>query len=142
MVTGPIPPINQALNPTAPPPVAPTPPAPSAPSTPTQTGFTPQAPGGQSSDYSQTNGTDTAQFSQNAIQAQTAPPPPAGNDQSFNSLNPGAPSGTPPFPGVVPSAAQTNDTGFVQSQSQSFLQSAPTSPFQDLTAGQTIDLTA
>lgn len=142
MVTSSISPINQALNPTAPPLIAPTPPAPAAPSTPTQTGFTPQAPGGQTDDFTQTNGTDTAQFSQNAIQAQSAPPPPAGSDQSFNTLNPGAASGTPPFPGVVPSAVQNNDTGFVQSQSQSFLQSAQTSPFQDLTAGQTIDLTA
>lgn len=143
MVTGPIPQINQALNPTAPPPVAPTPPSPAAPIAPVQTGFTPlpQGQGGQNIGLAQTNGTDSALISENAIQAQSAPLPPAGAEQA-NSLNQGSAPGIPPFPGIIPSAAQGNNSGFSPESSQTFIQSAPTSPIQDLGAGATIDLTA
>ncbi len=143
MVTGPIPQVNQTLNPTAPPPVAPTPPAPAAPVTPIQTGFPQQAPDGQSgTGLTETNGTDTVLLSDNAIEAQAAPPP-QGIAQP-NSLNPGAP-GTPPFPGVIPQAAQAanqDQTGFIQPEEQTFIQAAPPNPIEDLSAGRTLDVTA
>ncbi|MDP8245353.1 MAG: hypothetical protein P9L94_14810 [Candidatus Hinthialibacter antarcticus] len=141
MVTGPIPQINQALNPTAPPPVAPSPPSPAAPIAPVQTGFTPLPQSGQTDGLNQTNGTDSVLISENAIQAQTAPPPPAGADQ-VSTLNPGPPPGTPPFPGIIPSAAQASQTGFIPSEDQTFIQAAPVSPIQDLAAGQSLDVTA
>lgn len=143
MVTSPVNPLGATPAPVSPPQIAPIPQTPAPQRAPVQQTPTPGAP---TPGFAQSNGVDNARFSEAALQAQNAPPPPGGPEQASNAVNPAANNETAPFPGVIPSAAQGTPTVPSDQSSpdaiQNRIQQAPLSPFQDLTAGQTIDLTA
>ncbi|MBI1389489.1 MAG: hypothetical protein GC154_13685 [bacterium] len=154
MVTSPVAPYDPTrINPVAPPQLS-TPPVAPAPSFPRQPQPAVSNPPVAGAAVVQTNGTDQAQFSQQAISAQQAPtltpgnapqntlPPATVEFASTSNVN----NAVAPFPGTPPNSGPEANQAPGQNQNPSTVQSnfaqAPYTPFQDLTAGQNLDLTA